>query len=98
VPILLTGVPIFDTTMVTISRFRRGIPFYKGNRDHTYHRLVALGLDPSRAVFLMHLAALILDCMAFMAVSFTPVWANSVLVLAILVGIGLIIFFEKSIK
>jgi UDP-GlcNAc:undecaprenyl-phosphate GlcNAc-1-phosphate transferase len=98
VPILLVGVPIFDTTLVTISRIRRRIPFYKGNRDHTYHRLVALGLDPSRAVYTMHLAALILDCLAFIAVGLPPIWANSILVLAILMGIGFIIFFEKKRK
>lgn len=98
VPILLIGVPIFDTTLVTISRIRRRTPFYKGNRDHTYHRLVAMGLDPSRAVYTMHMAALVLDCMAFIAVSLAPIWANSVLVLAILMGVGLIVFFEKQQK
>ncbi len=95
VPILLVGVPIFDTTLVTISRMRRRTPFYKGNRDHTYHRLVALGLDPSRAVYTMHLAALVLDCMAFIAVSLPPIWANGVLVMALLMGAGFIVFFEK---
>lgn len=98
VPILLVGVPIFDTTMVTISRFRRRVPFYKGNRDHTYHRLVALGLEPGRAVFVMHLAALALDCLAFIAVDLSPIWANGVLVLTILMGIGLICYFEKNQK
>jgi UDP-GlcNAc:undecaprenyl-phosphate/decaprenyl-phosphate GlcNAc-1-phosphate transferase len=98
VPILLVGVPIFDTSLVTISRLRRRTPFYKGNRDHTYHRLVAMGLDPSRAVYTMHLAALVLDCMAFIAVSLAPIWANSVLALAILMGIGFIVFFEKHQK
>jgi len=98
VPILLVGVPIFDTTMVTISRMRKGIPFYKGNRDHTYHRLVALGLDPSRAVLTMHMGALLLDCLAFMAIILPPVWANGLLVMTVLVGIVLIIFFEKSQK
>lgn len=98
VPILLVGVPIFDTTMVTISRFRRRVPFYKGNRDHTYHRLVALGLEPGHAVYVMHLAALILDCLAFIAVGLPPIWANGVLILTILMGIGLIWFFEKSQK
>ncbi|BCY16239.1 undecaprenyl-phosphate alpha-N-acetylglucosaminyl 1-phosphate transferase [Leptolinea sp. HRD-7] len=98
VPIFLVGVPIFDTTMVTISRVRRRLPFYKGNRDHTYHRLVALGLDPSRAVLTMHMAALVLDCLAFMAVILPPIWANTLLVVTILLGIVLIIFFEKSQK
>jgi UDP-GlcNAc:undecaprenyl-phosphate/decaprenyl-phosphate GlcNAc-1-phosphate transferase len=98
VPILLVGVPIFDTTLVTVSRLRQRKPFYKGNRDHTYHRLAALGLEPSRAVYIMHLAALVLDCLAFIAVGLPPIWANGVLVLAILLGIGFIIFFEKSQK
>jgi UDP-GlcNAc:undecaprenyl-phosphate GlcNAc-1-phosphate transferase len=98
VPILLVGVPIFDTTLVTVSRIRRRTPFYKGNRDHTYHRLATLGMDPSRAVFTMHLAALVLDCLAFIAVRLAPLWANSVLAMVILLGIGFIIFFEKSQK
>lgn len=94
VPILLIGVPIFDTTLVTISRLRRRIPFYKGNRDHTYHRLVALGLEPSRAVYVMHLAALILNCLAFIAVGLSPVAANSVLLIIIITGIVTIWFLE----
>jgi UDP-N-acetylmuramyl pentapeptide phosphotransferase/UDP-N-acetylglucosamine-1-phosphate transferase len=34
VPILLTGVPIFDTTMVTISRFRGEFHFIRQSRSH----------------------------------------------------------------
>jgi hypothetical protein len=49
-------------------------------------------------VLTMHLAALILDCLAFMAVILPPVWANSILAGTILVGIAVIIFFEKSQK
>jgi UDP-GlcNAc:undecaprenyl-phosphate/decaprenyl-phosphate GlcNAc-1-phosphate transferase len=96
VPILLIGVPIFDTSLVTISRIRRRTPFYKGNRDHTYHRLAQMGMEPSRAVFTMHLGALVLDCLAFIAVSLPPLWANGVLLLTVLIGIGLVWFFEKS--
>lgn len=95
VPILLVGVPIFDTSLVTISRMRRRTPFYKGNRDHTYHRLAAMGMEPSRAVFTMHLGALVLDCLAFIAVALPPLWANGVLVFAVLAGIVLVFFFEK---
>jgi UDP-GlcNAc:undecaprenyl-phosphate/decaprenyl-phosphate GlcNAc-1-phosphate transferase len=95
VPILLVGVPIFDTSLVTISRLRKRIPFYKGNRDHTYHRLVVMGMEPSRAVFTMHLGALVLDCLAFTAVSLPPFWANGVLALTILAGVILVLFFEK---
>ena len=49
VPILLVGVPIFDTALVFFSRLRRGQRFYLAGTDHTYHRLVAWGLDNIRA-------------------------------------------------
>ena len=38
--ILLAGLPIFDMTLVIVSRLRRGAPVYKGGRDHTTHRLL----------------------------------------------------------
>ena len=76
VPIMILGIPIFDTCLVFFSRIRRKIPFYKANRDHTYHRLVNIGVDSHRAVFIMHMAALLFQCLAMMAVSFEPFWAN----------------------
>ncbi len=88
VPILLVGVPIFDTTLVFVSRLRRGLPFYKGGRDHTYHRLVALGLEPGRAVMTMHLAAVILECVAFIAFTTPPFLAN--LIFCSCLGVGII--------
>src|ERR1700675_730046 len=45
VPVLILGVPIFDTTLVSISRARRGLlPFTSPGKDHTAHRLTTLGL------------------------------------------------------
>lgn len=44
VPIIVLGVPLFDTTMVFISRFRRGDPLMKGGVDHLSHRLERAGL------------------------------------------------------
>ncbi|GAB4444148.1 MAG: MraY family glycosyltransferase [Anaerolineae bacterium] len=45
VPIVVLGLPIFDTAMVFISRTRRGVSFFQGGIDHTTHRLARLGLD-----------------------------------------------------
>ena len=45
VPIIVLGLPIFDTTLVLISRLRRGISFFRGGVDHTTHRLARLGLN-----------------------------------------------------
>jgi UDP-GlcNAc:undecaprenyl-phosphate GlcNAc-1-phosphate transferase len=37
---LLIGLPILDTTLVTVSRLRRGVALYTGGRDHLTHRLL----------------------------------------------------------
>jgi UDP-GlcNAc:undecaprenyl-phosphate GlcNAc-1-phosphate transferase len=50
VPVLLMLIPIFDTTFVTVTRLLRGQPVSEGGRDHTSHRLVALGGSEGRAL------------------------------------------------
>jgi UDP-GlcNAc:undecaprenyl-phosphate GlcNAc-1-phosphate transferase len=58
-PLLVLLVPIFDTTLVTISRILSGRSAAQGGRDHSSHRLVAIGLSERRAVaVLWGLAAL----------------------------------------
>jgi UDP-GlcNAc:undecaprenyl-phosphate GlcNAc-1-phosphate transferase len=57
VPVLLLVIPIFDTTLVTVVRKLSGRAASQGGRDHTSHRLVALGLTERRAVALLYLLA-----------------------------------------
>jgi UDP-GlcNAc:undecaprenyl-phosphate/decaprenyl-phosphate GlcNAc-1-phosphate transferase len=58
-PLLLALVPILDTTLVTVSRILSGRSAAQGGRDHTSHRLVAIGLSERGAVaVLWALAAL----------------------------------------
>src|SRR6202162_1414719 len=55
-PILILGVTIFDTTLVTISRARRGLlPFATPGKDHAAHRLSNLGLGHRGAVLTLYL-------------------------------------------
>lgn len=55
VPVLVLGVPLFDTVLVTLSRIRRGIPISRGGKDHLSHRLVALGFTKREAVMILYL-------------------------------------------
>ncbi len=57
VPVLTLVIPIFDTTFVTILRKLSGRAASQGGRDHTSHRLVALGLSERRAVWLLYALA-----------------------------------------
>jgi UDP-GlcNAc:undecaprenyl-phosphate GlcNAc-1-phosphate transferase len=97
-PILIVGVPIFDTSLVVFSRLRRHLPPFEGNRDHTYHRLVKGGMNSSRAVSLLHITALALDSLALFALSQHPILANSIFVICLVVGASLIYLFDFSEK
>ncbi len=55
VPVFVLAVPIFDTTLVTVSRSRRGLlPFSTPGKDHTSHRLSGLGLGHRNAVLVLY--------------------------------------------
>jgi len=66
-PVLILLVPIFDTTFVTIARTLAGRPVSVGGRDHTSHRLVALGLSEREAVLLLYLVALLAGGVAYLS-------------------------------
>ncbi len=57
IPIIVLGLPIFDTTLVTVSRLRRGVSPGKAGKDHTSHRLVRAGFTQREAVLLLYLVA-----------------------------------------
>lgn len=54
VPILVLFIPIFDTTFVTVLRKISGRAASQGGRDHTSHRLVALGMSERHAVWMLY--------------------------------------------
>jgi UDP-GlcNAc:undecaprenyl-phosphate GlcNAc-1-phosphate transferase len=94
IPILVLGVPIFDMTLVIIHRLRSGRPIYRGGMDHTYHRLRAMGLDISRAVVAMQITAILLGLISFIALDASITIANLTFGLIVLLGIGVVIYFE----
>jgi UDP-GlcNAc:undecaprenyl-phosphate/decaprenyl-phosphate GlcNAc-1-phosphate transferase len=57
VPVMILGLPIFDTTLVVVSRLRRGVSPNTAGKDHTSHRLVALGFSQREAVLILYLVA-----------------------------------------
>jgi UDP-GlcNAc:undecaprenyl-phosphate GlcNAc-1-phosphate transferase len=66
VPILVLFIPIFDTTFVTILRKMSGRAASQGGRDHTSHRLVALGMSERRAVWMLYALAGLSGLLAIM--------------------------------
>jgi UDP-GlcNAc:undecaprenyl-phosphate GlcNAc-1-phosphate transferase len=95
VPILLMAVPIFDTVLIVFSRMRRGESIFKGANDHTYHRLVALGMHPNRAVLTMQIVALLLGSLAFITLPLPPIYANMIFAAVLIIGIVFVIYLDN---
>ncbi len=90
-PVLVLAVPILDTTLVTIVRLLDGRPVSQGGRDHSSHRLVALGVSETGAVLLLALvsAALGATSLAYEAFSNGRLATIGVLVtFALLIQLG----------
>lgn len=88
VPILILGVPIFDTTLVSISRARRGLlPFTSPGKDHTAHRLSNLGLGHRGGVLVLYCLGALCGGLALLAPHLST--ALTYLMLGILVTAGL---------
>ncbi len=60
VPVVVLGLPIFDTALVVFTRLREGRSPMQGGKDHTSHRLVRLGLSQRAAVLVMYAICVIL--------------------------------------
>ena len=55
IPVFILGATLFDTTLISISRSRRGfIPFTTPGKDHTAHRLANLFASQRSAVLVMY--------------------------------------------
>jgi UDP-GlcNAc:undecaprenyl-phosphate GlcNAc-1-phosphate transferase len=64
-PLMVLLIPIFDTALVTIARLLSGRNPGHGGRDHSSHRLVAIGLSERRAVSVLWMLAAIGGLLAF---------------------------------
>jgi UDP-GlcNAc:undecaprenyl-phosphate/decaprenyl-phosphate GlcNAc-1-phosphate transferase len=93
---LILGVPIFDTTLISVSRSRRGLlPFTSPGKDHTAHRLSNLGLGHRGAVVTLYGIAL---CSGTLALLVSHIPAASAYILTIVLvafALGAILRLES---
>jgi UDP-GlcNAc:undecaprenyl-phosphate GlcNAc-1-phosphate transferase len=88
IPIFILGATIFDTTLISISRSRRGfIPFTTPGKDHTAHRLSNLLGSQRSAVLLLYALGAVFGLLA-LAISHLP--ARAAYTLAVLVAVGVL--------
>src|SRR5439155_26754818 len=89
-PLLVLLIPIFDTTLVTLSRWFSGRRASQGGRDHSSHRLVAIGLSERRAVTLLWALAAVGGALGVAVDHFAYSW--STLAAGVIFMLGMVLF------
>jgi UDP-GlcNAc:undecaprenyl-phosphate/decaprenyl-phosphate GlcNAc-1-phosphate transferase len=97
VPILILGATIFDTTLVTISRSRRGlIPFTTPGKDHTAHRLANLGWGQRGAVLGMYSLGVITGGAAILVTYVSPAGALTIAAIGVTLTLSGVALLERA--
>lgn len=95
IPIMAFGVPIYDAVSVTTVRILRGIPPWKGDRNHFAHRLVKIGMDDHVAVIFSYFTSITLGIVAVLMTQVSLFGASLVVMLyfSIIVVIAFLEFY-----
>jgi len=67
-PIVVLGIPVFDTVWAILRRTSRKISPFKADRDHIHHRLVRVGLHHRHVVLVLYFVCAFLGLSAFIMV------------------------------
>ncbi|HHW30897.1 MAG TPA: undecaprenyl/decaprenyl-phosphate alpha-N-acetylglucosaminyl 1-phosphate transferase [Clostridiaceae bacterium] len=57
IPLLVLGLPIFDTALAIIRRLINGKPVMTADRGHLHHKLIDMGLSQKQSVMILYLAS-----------------------------------------
>ncbi len=95
IPIIVLGIPVFDTTLVTISRIRRGVSPGTAGRDHTSHRLVKSGMTHREAVMLLYLIGSVLGTSSLVLTRASVIEGYALGVIVLIAGVFAFFKLEK---
>ena len=65
IPILILGLPIFDTCYAMFRRLRNRRPIFQADNGHIHHRLLDMGLGPRRTVMVLYFGCIYFGAAAF---------------------------------
>ena len=97
VPLLVLGATIFDTTLVTISRSRRGlVPFATPGKDHAAHRFANLGLGHRGAVLTLYTLGALSGGMAVLVSYLSTAGAVVAAIVAVMIAFTGVVLLERA--
>lgn len=96
IAVLLTALPLLDTTLVVISRRRRGVSFLTGGRDHLSHRILARVRTPRRVAAVVATSQLFVSGIAIAATELGTGAPWAALAFGMAAGTAAIVVLERE--
>ncbi|MDD5259624.1 MAG: MraY family glycosyltransferase [bacterium] len=94
-PILILGIPIYDTFLVMILRFKQGKNIFHGSLDHFALRLEKLGFSRRKVVLTAYVVSVCLSTAALMISKANFRWAVGIYILVVLFSVSIGIALSK---
>lgn len=99
VPLLIVGVPIFDTFSAIVRRVRHNRPIKEADKGHIHHRLLGRGYNQRQTVLIIYTWSILLAVGGY-AIRYAPSFVRSLTLIALFVVTGLLAYwlglFESS--
>jgi UDP-GlcNAc:undecaprenyl-phosphate GlcNAc-1-phosphate transferase len=97
VPVVILGIPIFDTLRVLTIRILNKKPPFAPDKTHLHHLMVRSGLPPNRVVKIIWILSALMSMTAFVLYN-NEAWAMLLILCIVVASIGIFIENLKIIK
>jgi len=84
VPVLILGLPVFDTLFAIIRRVLKGKPIMSPDRGHLHHRLLDMGFSQKQTVAILYTLTSVL-CLTAVVMALKDAFRGLILILAVVV-------------
>ena len=96
IPLLVLAIPLADTTLVSLSRIRRGLSPLTPGKDHISHRAVLLGWTHREAVLALWVVACALGSIALFVTHADVVEAYTVGIVTVVLAVYAVLRLERA--
>jgi len=91
IPIVILGIPIFDTLYAIVRRFLNGVPIFQADKGHLHHQLLDMGLTHKQTVLVIYAINICLGVSAVFMSMLAPPQA-----VVILIGVAITMLFAMN--
>lgn len=96
-PIVICGVPIFDTALTYLRRYLNNRPIFPGDRSHFYDQLVDRGLTAKKTVFISYALGVVFG-LAALIINYIPLIPSILTIIALISTLSVFILKMKMLR